>query len=837
MSTKINKETSWPIDEVLPSNHARCFLFLFFYWISQTPLSAQVNQSDSLQIAKIISQSHERLIQHNYQEAAGIAQKGLDKSTKLNFKWGLINSLLVIAQAQKSLSNYPASLNYYLQALSEIQKQNDKKTLAWVNLKIGELFQEWGVPEKALPYYNTVLALQSEKSGESYSQLIEHIADAHLSLSQKEQSMKMYLELLDIRRKKSDIVQTKKILEKIASIYSMSNDAENSLKYRLQILEINKQLKDTVQIASALSVIGKHYIDLKNLDKALESYQAALAMNRQINRKGLNDNNVVTNLINIGTIFQSRGDTRNSIKYFNDALQIKEKKGTPIEVAVMHNYLASLYLAQANYPEAEDQTKEAISLLSGTDNKRVLATSYKRLSDIYMKQGSYEKSLTSYQTYSMLKDSLLYREQLAQEQEKLKEYAIETAEKEAKLSLIDHEMQALELRNEKEIAEREKQKIALLLKEKELQNVFLQKEQSEQARAVQQLQLQQGKVEKERQAQEILLLEQKRDLQNAEIQKKELQEKERQKEIDYKNTKLALQQSQLERVGIRQQYLTFISVLFFALILLTLLAYLIKRRDNQKLQTQYHEINNQKEQIESINKTLVELNEEKNDLIGIVAHDLKSPLNQISGMLEIIKLTTKDQPEEQQSYTSQMEKAANRLKNMVTKILDVSAIESKALNITLERINITEALDEIVNRFGDIAAKKNISIKKEFESGIPSIESDMGYVSEVLENLMSNAVKYSPLGKQVTIKLSQQGGFVRIEFIDQGQGINQKDMKNLFGKYHKLTARPTAGEDSTGLGLSIVKKYILALNGRVWCESEEGKGSDFIVELPVPSTI
>jgi signal transduction histidine kinase len=428
---------------------------------------------------------------------------------------------------------------------------------------------------------------------------------------------------------------------------------------------------------------------------------------------------------------------------------------------------------------------------------------------------------------------LLYREQLVQEKEKLKELQIETTEREAKLSLIDHEMKELEFRNEIEKAEREKQRIELLLKEKELQNVSLQKEQSEQERAVQQLQLQQGQAEKEKQAREILLLQQKRDLQNAEIQKKEFEEKERQKEIDIKNTKLELQQTQLDRAGIRQQSLSFILVLFIALIALALFGYMTKRKDNQKLQAQYEEINKQKEKIESINTSLVELNEEKSDLIGIVAHDLKSPLNQISGMLEIMKLTAKDLPVEQQSYTTKIEQATNRLKRMVTKILNVSAIEAKTLDISLEKINITQLLDEIVNRFNELAAKKNISIIKDFENKIPSIESDAGYVSEVLENLMSNAIKYSPLGKQVMVKISSQSSFVRMEFIDQGQGISQKDMKHLFGKYRKLTARPTAGEDSTGLGLSIVKKYVLALHGRVWCESEEGKGSNFIVELPM----
>lgn len=835
MGFKINRELQGWVPSLTSHQRATRLVMVFLLWgmISHVPLIAQVNTNDSLAIASLISQSQEQLARHKYAEANSVALQALDKSTKLNFKWGLINSHIVVAQSQKSLSKYPASLNHYLQALSEIQKQNDPQTFRSINIKIGELFQEWGVPEKALPYYTAAFNLATEKTSEQYAQLIERMAEVNQSLGQRDKSLNLYFQLLELVQRKDDMPQAKRILEKIALIYSLSNDTENSLKYNLQLLEINKKLNDPNSTAATLNVIGNHYKDLKNLDKALDYYQAALAMNRQASAPEENDNRIVTNLINIGAIYQLRGDNQNSIKSFNEALEVKKKKGTPVEIAVMHNYLATLYLAQGNYAEAEGHTKVAISLLSGTDNKRILVTSYKRLSDIYARQGSYEKSLESYQAYSMLKDSLLYREQLAQEKEKLKEYVIETTEKEAKLNLIDQQMQALALRNEKEIAEREKQEIALRLKEKELQNVSLQKEQLEQGRAVQQLQLQQGKIEKEKQEQEILLLEQKRDLQYAEIKTKELQEIERQKEIDYKNTRLALQQSQLERIGIRQQFLMYAALLFLLIIVLTLVGYRIKQRDNKKLQAQYDEINRQKEQIELINKTLVELNEEKNDLIGIVAHDLKSPLNQISGILEIIRLTMKDQPAEQREYMATIAQSTDRLKKMITKILDVSAIESQTLNINIEKIDIAALLEEIVERFVAQAAKKNIVIIKEFQNSIPPIQSDAGYLGEVLENLMSNAVKYSPLGKRVIIRLSGQSGNVRIEFIDQGQGISQKDLKNLFGKYHKLSTRPTAGEDSTGLGLSIVKKYVQSLQGKVWCESEEGKGSNFIVELPV----
>lgn len=809
------------------------WLKLFFIVLIHGPALGQVSKSDSSEIALVVNESHEQLINHYYKNAIATAQSGLDKSVKLDFKWGIINCHLIIAQSHKSLLNYPTSLNHYLQALPEIEKRNDTPTLQGINIKIGELFQEWGVPEKALPYYNTALILQTEMKRGPSALLIERIAEVHLKLKQNDQALTGYFQLLEMAREKNNASETTRILEKVASIYALSNDIENSLKYNLQLLDFYKQSRDVLSAATTLNSIGNQYKELKKYDKALEYYQEALAINRQGNRSGENDNRLVTNLINIGTIFQLKGDNRNAIRSLDEALEIKSKTGTPVEIAVMHNYLASLYLAQGNFAEAERQTKSSISLLSNTDNKRALATNYKRLSEIYGKQSNYEKALVNYQIYTVLKDSLVYQEQLAQEKERLKEYVIETTEKEAKISLIDHEIQALELKNEKEIAEREKQEIALLLKEKEFQNVSLQKEQLERARELQQLQLTQAQIAREKQSQEILLLEQRRDLQNAELEKNELRELERQQEIAFKNAKLELQQLELERVATRQQYLIYTAALFLLIIILVLVIYFIKRRDNRKLQLQFEEINRQKEQIELINKTLVELNEEKNDLIGIVAHDLKSPLNQISGMLEIIKLTNKEQQGEQQEYTAAIEKSTNRLKKMVSKILDVNAIESKTLNIKLEQINITELLQEILNRFTVLAEKKSIAIVTNFESNIPMITSDAGYVSEVLENLMSNAVKYSPLEKQVTVKLSKRASFVRIEFIDQGQGISAGDMKKLFGKFHKLTARPTAGEDSTGLGLSIVKKYVQALNGAVWCESEEGKGANFIVELPI----
>lgn len=109
---------------------------------------------------------------------------------------------------------------------------------------------------------------------------------------------------------------------------------------------------------------------------------------------------------------------------------------------------------------------------------------------------------------------------------------------------------------------------------------------------------------------------------------------------------------------------------------------------------------------------------------------------------------------------------------------------------------------------------------------------DPNVLTQVLENLVSNAVKYSPPDRSIFVRLKQLPGTVRFEVQDEGPGLSAEDQQKLFGKFARLTAKPTGDETSTGLGLSIVKRMVEAMNGEVWCESEAGQGATFIVELP-----
>lgn len=251
---------------------------------------------------------------------------------------------------------------------------------------------------------------------------------------------------------------------------------------------------------------------------------------------------------------------------------------------------------------------------------------------------------------------------------------------------------------------------------------------------------------------------------------------------------------------------------------------------NETISNMHSEVQKQKDEILKKNEELININNEKNNLIEIVAHDLKSPLNQIKGMISIIKLTTPDGNDEMMKYLDTMEGSANRLNEMIAKILDVEAIESHDLNVKLENIDLAAIARDTADRFKVVAREKNIKVESEIASGV-IVHIDSDYVFQVYENLISNAIKFSPADKTVFIKLKVVDGKALFEVKDQGPGINEDDMKKLFGKYQKLSARPTGNEISTGLGLSIVKKYVEAMNGRIWCESTEGEGASFFVEF------
>ncbi|MCG8320074.1 MAG: HAMP domain-containing histidine kinase [Cytophagales bacterium] len=231
------------------------------------------------------------------------------------------------------------------------------------------------------------------------------------------------------------------------------------------------------------------------------------------------------------------------------------------------------------------------------------------------------------------------------------------------------------------------------------------------------------------------------------------------------------------------------------------------------------------------NARLIKLNEEKNQLIGIAAHDLKSPLKRIEGLISLINMSSDNLTEEQKGLIKKISLVSKEQNELILEILDLNKIESQSTSIELKKGNVIKVLEEVIESYYLIADNKNIRMVTRYDSHDIYAKIERYYLRQVFENILSNAIKFSPPDTIVEIAAQKTGKKVVISIKDQGPGITAEDMKKLFGKFQKLSAQPTGGEISTGLGLAITKKYVEAMNGSIRCESEYGHGAKFIVEF------
>jgi len=251
----------------------------------------------------------------------------------------------------------------------------------------------------------------------------------------------------------------------------------------------------------------------------------------------------------------------------------------------------------------------------------------------------------------------------------------------------------------------------------------------------------------------------------------------------------------------------------------------------QELERQAIEIQMANNQLSQQNQELLALNHEKNELMGIVSHDLKNPIGALRNFAEMLEhgYITGDKVT---SVAGKMIVTADRMLDLVKNLLELNRFEQGSVSMTMFYFSLVTLIDSMLWQHESIAKAKDIAIIFTADNGVHEVCADEQMMIQILDNLLSNAVKYSPFGTTIRVRVLSVNGMVRVEIQDEGPGISAEDMQKLFGKFARLSAQPTGGEHSTGLGLSIVKKMVEAMNGRVWCESELGKGATFIVELP-----
>ncbi|KFD38626.1 hypothetical protein AT05_09040 [Schleiferia thermophila str. Yellowstone] len=272
-----------------------------------------------------------------------------------------------------------------------------------------------------------------------------------------------------------------------------------------------------------------------------------------------------------------------------------------------------------------------------------------------------------------------------------------------------------------------------------------------------------------------------------------------------------------------------------------------KNRELEKIvEMRTKELLKEKQELERSKEELFQLSEQRNQLLGVYAHDLKNPLSAIDGIRALMSHTIEEMSidtstkEEFIQYLEMIKKSTDQTTAIIQDILTSVKLESDKQKLEFSDVEISGLVEEHYQLMNNYARQKNIQMTYHTD-GKYLVTIDARKMGEVFQNLMSNAIKYSPENSNVKVVISsavKKGReYAVISISDQGPGFTEDDKQKMFGLFQRLSAKPTKGESSTGIGLYIVKNYTELNNGFVELESELGKGSTFKVYLPVLAKI
>ena len=229
---------------------------------------------------------------------------------------------------------------------------------------------------------------------------------------------------------------------------------------------------------------------------------------------------------------------------------------------------------------------------------------------------------------------------------------------------------------------------------------------------------------------------------------------------------------------------------------------------------------------------LSQVEEMKSNFMRLMSHDLKTPVARIQGMVELIQRDPHQMSDAQSKAVDSIEKSADELKNFFGSVLSLGRIESKEVKLQLKSRDVNALLQEVVTKCEDLATQKNIKIMTEFEPMF-SMKIDEDLMRQVFVNLVENAIKYSPEDSNILISTEEIDGKVAVQVADQGIGIPQKEIPELFSKFYRAEAARDSKVKGSGLGLYLSNYFVKLHQGQISVESEPQEGSTFTVELPM----
>lgn len=575
---------------------------------------------------------------------------------------------------------------------------------------------------------------------------------------------------------------------------------DSSIHFANQALELSRELDYLNGINHSLNYLGIAQRNRSNYSKALELFFEALKSSEY--SKDLEE--ISYTLINIGNIYIFQTNYSGAIDYFQRALENAQMIENKNIMAYCYLNIGRSLSGLEQYDKAEENYKKAQEIRLAMNDLEGIVISNVDIAELYIKQNLPDKALRLLQenlvnvkklghkstlsfSYINIARTYLLKQDLANARKYIEmSMAINKAH-----GLKNNETQALQLFSE--ILEKSKdynQALSYFKKYVASKDSIFNEENT---RKIEALHAQ------------------------YQIEKKEVE------------TKYLREQTRLNEVIITRQRAIIVLTVVAAILFLTVaIVGFWSSNERKKLNAQIAE---QREQAYRHNNDLIDINNEKNNLIRILSHDLRAPINNIKGLTEIHQSEHTEFGESENQTLNLIKSESDRILSMISKILNVEALNVESNKKNAEEVNIVKVLDDTVTNFSTTAKNKQIQIIGDYQKDDLIILGDGVHLYQVFENLVSNAIKFSHAQTTVTIGLAIVGKAVQVYIQDEGPGLTDDDKAKIFKKFQTLSAKPTANEVSTGLGLSIVKKYVEQMNGKIWYESELGKGTKFIVQF------
>ena len=239
-------------------------------------------------------------------------------------------------------------------------------------------------------------------------------------------------------------------------------------------------------------------------------------------------------------------------------------------------------------------------------------------------------------------------------------------------------------------------------------------------------------------------------------------------------------------------------------------------------------------ELRQVKETLEGVNEIRNEFISVCAHDLRSPLSGMMSFIEILKMDGAKLPQREiDDIYRRIEKSGSHMLSLINDLLDLGNIDSGKINIAPEPIFLSHVCKEAIDYARGRMESKQIQAKLEISSSELRVKMDPQKAMQILNNLISNAIKFTPRGGTVTLKIQPKDRHIELEVRDSGQGIPPEEIDKIFERFQKTSTVATEGEKGSGLGLSIVHQLVTLQKGKIQVKSKVGEGTSFLLTFPV----